>query len=47
MERDKVEIRPRGRAEEVLKKCFGSGFIGLNESIVANVESFTKHTVGG
>ncbi|KAF2500119.1 NAD dependent epimerase/dehydratase [Lophium mytilinum] len=47
LERDKVDIRPRGRAEEVLKECFGAGFTGLKESITANVESFTKHQVKG
>ncbi|KAF2814263.1 NAD(P)-binding protein [Mytilinidion resinicola] len=45
MERDKVDIRPRGRAEEVLKECFGVGFTGLKETITANIESFTKHQV--
>jgi len=47
MERDRVDLRPRGRADEVLKECFGQGFKSLKDTVTENVESFTKHQVGG
>jgi len=47
MEKDNVEVRPRERAAAVLKECFGSGWTTLKISVMQDVESFTKRSVGG
>jgi hypothetical protein len=37
--KDLSKILPKARAEEILKKNFGqNGFIGLEESVKANIE---------
>lgn len=34
---DKSKVLPRGRANEILKKNFGAGFIGLDEALKNNL----------